>query len=58
VIGVYEPMIVAEVGQPRTTGRLAEPDVAAAQGLRYHTACWPRAAASAEGRRETPLYRP
>jgi hypothetical protein len=53
IIGVYEPVIVAEGTCRRLTGRLTEPRFATPLGVRYHAACWTSTEASAE----TPLFR-
>lgn len=40
VIGVYEPMVVLDGGQARSTSRAAEQDYKPSVGECYHYACY------------------
>ncbi len=48
VIGVYEPLILIERGEPRETSRAAEPGSGTEGTARFHHACYLRAAAAGE----------
>ena len=43
VIGYYEPLVVLEQGQARTTSAAAEPQLSEVQGKRFHPACYAEA---------------
>jgi hypothetical protein len=40
VIGVYEPLVVVEDGEPRSTSFAAEPSLGQHASRRYHRACF------------------
>ncbi len=40
VIGVYEPVVVSELGVARETSRAAEPGIPSARGELYHRDCY------------------
>ena len=43
VIGYYEPLVMVEPGQVRTTSAAAEPQLNVAPGERFHPACYAEA---------------
>jgi hypothetical protein len=40
VIGVYEPLVLLDGGEPRTTSAAAEPQIGDEPGVLFHRACY------------------